>query len=113
LEGSPKRKRSRNPRAITLDIVQRVDREGAYAHILLASYLKKADVLKRVDRSLCTELVNGTLRWRKRLDWVIARFSHLPIDRLPDLLLNLLRIGLYQLLFLDRIPPRAAIDESV
>lgn len=113
LEGSPKRKKSRNARAITLDILQRVDQESAYAHILLASYLKKANVLKRVDRSLCTELVNGTLRWRKRLDWVIARFSHLPIDRLPDLLLNLLRIGLYQLLFLDRIPPRAAIDESV
>jgi 16S rRNA (cytosine967-C5)-methyltransferase len=105
--------RSRSARAIALEILQRIDREGAYANILLDSYLKRAYTLKRVDRSLITELVNGTLRWRKRIDWVISRFSHKPPDRLPGPLLNIIRMGLYQILFLDRIPPRAAVDESV
>lgn len=63
------------------------------------------------DRALVQELCYGAVRWRATLDWLIHRQSHQPHIDLPALVI--LRLGLYQLLWLDRIPPHAAVHETV
>lgn len=65
------------------------------------------------DRGLLKELVYGTLRWLRRLDAVIERASDRSIDRIDEALLSPLRVAVYQLLFLDRIPAHAAVNEAV
>jgi 16S rRNA (cytosine967-C5)-methyltransferase len=65
------------------------------------------------DRALLHELVKGSLRWRGRLDWALDRFVHQGLDRLNPWLRNALRLGAYQILFLDRVPDHAAVDETV
>ncbi len=65
------------------------------------------------DRALATDLITGTLRWRGSLDYQIERLSGRPIDRLDIDLLNALRLGAYQLLHLQRVPPSAVVNDSV
>jgi 16S rRNA (cytosine967-C5)-methyltransferase len=65
------------------------------------------------DRDLLNALVFGVLRWRARLDYLIARFSKTPLSKLDPPILNVLRMALFQLLFLTRIPPSAAVNTAV
>jgi 16S rRNA (cytosine967-C5)-methyltransferase len=65
------------------------------------------------DRSLLNAIVFGVLRWRGRLDYLIARFSKTPIGKIDPFTLNILRTGLFQLVFLTRIPPSAAVNTAV
>ena len=60
-----------------------------------------------------TEIIYGVLRWRNRLDFVLAAHSNRPLEKIDDVPLTALRMGLYQLRFLNRVPGRAAVDESV
>src|SRR3974390_1361072 len=98
-------------RAAAFDILLRVETQDAYASELLHS--ERLDQLNSADRGLATELVMGTLRWRSRLDSSIAANSSRAIAKLDTQVLIALRIAVYQLMFLDRIPARAAINESV
>lgn len=65
------------------------------------------------DRQLVMSLVYGVIRWRGYLDWVLGEFSKHPLGKMKNRTLQALRIGLFQLIFLDRIPPSAAINETV
>ncbi len=58
------------------------------------------------------ELVQGVKRWEVRLDYLLARLSHIPLARLHPLVLQLLRLGAFQLLWLDRVPARAVLHEA-
>jgi 16S rRNA (cytosine967-C5)-methyltransferase len=98
-------------RIAAYEILLRVEREDSYAVELLhsASFTK----LTSADHGLATELVMGILRWRSGLDTAIARSSSQRLHKLDDEVLTALRLGAYQLGWLDRIPARAAIHESV
>src|SRR5438874_4109743 len=85
--------------------------QGAYATELLHS--PRLDELSPADRALCTEIVMGVERWRSRLDHAIADLSSQPLGKLDVEVLVSLRIGAYQLAFLERVPARAAVNESV
>src|SRR5438067_345594 len=85
--------------------------QGAYATELLHS--PRLDELSPADRALCTEIVMGVERWRSRLDHAIADLSSQPLGKLDVEVLVSLRIGAYQLGFLERVPARAAVNESV
>ncbi len=98
-------------RAAAFDILLRVDQQNAYASELLHS--QRLENLSTADRALATELVMGVLRWRSRLDETISASSSRPLNKLDVEVLNALRLATYQLQFLDRIPARAAINESV
>jgi 16S rRNA (cytosine967-C5)-methyltransferase len=98
-------------RAAAFHILRRVERENAYASELLHSH--RLANLSSADKGFCTELVMGVLRWRSRLDHRIAAVSSLALDRLDLEVLTALRMGSYQLLFLERVPARAAVNESV
>jgi 16S rRNA (cytosine967-C5)-methyltransferase len=101
-----------NPRRIAFDILHRIARENAYADQLIDHELTHGN-LHGPDRGLLTELVYGVTRWQGRLDHVLAQFSDRPLARLERQVLLLLRLGLYQLLFLDRVPASAAVNETV
>jgi len=98
-------------RAAAFDILLRVETQNAYASELLHS--ERLDKLSAADRSLTTELVMGVLRWRSRLDEVITATASRPLSKLDPEVLNALRLATYQMMFLTRIPSRAAINESV
>lgn len=65
------------------------------------------------DNQLTSALVFGVLRQRGHLDWLLGKFSSHPLNKMKPLVLQALRVGLYQLLYMDRIPPSAAINETV
>jgi 16S rRNA (cytosine967-C5)-methyltransferase len=98
-------------RQAAFTILLRVERESAYAVELLHSSL--LDGLSPADRNLATEIVMGVLRWRSALDHVIARLSFTPFRKLDLEVLTALRMGVYQKQFLSRIPPHAAVSETV
>lgn len=83
---------------------------GEFTEILLDRALDQAG-LSGPDRGLCHELVLGVVRWQATLDWLIARKT--PGRTQKAALQNLLRLGLYQVFWLDRIPPHAAVHETV
>lgn len=97
-------------RAAAYEILLRVERESSYASELLHS--SKFATLSGRDHALATELVLGILRWRSQLDEDLAEASSQPLPRLDLEVVLALRLGLYQLRCLDRIPARAALYES-
>ncbi len=99
-------------RLLAVRVLERVQRAHAYADLSLHHYLAHSD-LSPADRALATELVYGTLRWRGRLDFLLGHALEGKLEKLEPPVLNALRIGVYQLLFSDRIPASAAVDESV
>jgi 16S rRNA (cytosine967-C5)-methyltransferase len=98
-------------RVAALDILLRVECEDSYASELLHS--SRYAGLSSTDHGLATELVMGVLRWRSLLDDHIAERSSQKLTRLDPEVLTALRLAAYQLLFLDRVPERAAVHESV
>jgi 16S rRNA (cytosine967-C5)-methyltransferase len=98
-------------RVAAFEILLRVDQQEAFASELLHSSAYQK--LSPADHRLATELVMGVLRWRSVLDHQIAKYSSLKLAKLDSEVLAALRVAGYQLMFLDRIPPRAAIHESV
>jgi 16S rRNA (cytosine967-C5)-methyltransferase len=98
-------------RAAAFEILLRVEREDSYAAELLHSAALAK--LSARDHGLTTELVMGVLRWRAVLDRRVGAASSLKIERMDGEVLTALRLGAYQLLFLSRVPARAAIFESV
>ena len=107
-----KRKTAISPaRTAAFDILLRVERESSYASELLHS--AESEQLSVADHGLATELVMGVLRWRSLLDDKIAEASSQPLAKLDPEVLIAIRLALYQLRWLDRIPARAAIHESV
>lgn len=99
-------------RDLALKILIRVHESDAYADRMLESDLRRYP-LPESDRSLTTELVYGVLRWQGRLDWVLRKLYHGNPAGMPYSVRIILRLGLYQLMFLDRIPTHAAVNESV
>ena len=99
-----------NPRQIAAGILQQRRPAGGFTEDLLDRALARSR-LSAVDRALCQELVYGVVRWQATLDWLIARKTD-GREQKPGLQ-NLLRLGLYQIFWLDRIPDHAAVHETV
>lgn len=103
---------SPSPRAIALDTLLRIERNHSYANLSLDADLRKHP-LSPADKRLLTVLVYGVVETKLTLDHIIAHLSSRPIGELDPKVLMILRLGVYQLRFLDRIPPHAAVSESV
>ena len=100
---------AKTPRHIALDILCRVER-GAYLDRLIDA---QHDLLPDSDGDLLQHLVRGTLTFRARIDYVLTPYLKKPLSRQHAKLRNLLRLGVYQLQYLDRVPPYAVVSESV
>ena len=101
-----------SPRNAAYHTLLRIEKERSYADILIDQELTEGG-LTGPDRGLYTELVYGTLRKQGTLDHIISQFSNTPPGRLERSVILLLRLGLYQMFFLDRIPVSAAVNETV
>lgn len=99
-------------RAAALEALLRVDGEEGYSNIVLDSVLKKSS-LSQKDSSLATAIFYGVLERRITLDYIIGLFSKRPAGKLSPAVREILRMGAYQLFFLKKIPPSAAVNESV
>lgn len=99
-------------RALAVDLLTRVERDRAYASVLLDATLARGG-LPGKEAALLTELTYGVLRWRGTLDWLVETVGRRRVADLPVRLRQILRVGAYQLRFLDRVPAYAAVSEAV
>ncbi|MDP6617859.1 MAG: transcription antitermination factor NusB, partial [Nitrospinota bacterium] len=105
-------KTDRGARGVALDLIQDAGRRG----VRLDERLRGCEARKSLDakdQAFVRELAYGTLRWRGRLDLALSHCLSGSAEKLPPVVLNVLRLGAYQILFTDRIPPWAAVNEAV
>ncbi|MCU6708952.1 16S rRNA (cytosine(967)-C(5))-methyltransferase RsmB [Paenibacillus sp. J5C_2022] len=107
-----RRQAARSPRELALDALVKVEQSGAYSNIQLNRMLQEAE-LSRADAALATELVYGTIARKKTLDYWIAGFRAKGLHGIEPWVLQLLRMSAYQLLYLERVPSHAAVNEAV
>lgn len=101
-----------NIRELIVEILIRVERENAYLNILIQPYLNRSSI-KSEDKALIQEITYGVTRFRKKIDWIINQFLDNQKKKLPLAIRNILRIGVYQIICLDKIPDYAIGYESV
>jgi 16S rRNA (cytosine967-C5)-methyltransferase len=99
-------------RESALIIIQRTIRQGGYPNILLGNALSDSH-FSAEDRALVTRLVYGVLENKAYLDWVIQNYSRVKESRISPWVYDILRLSVFQLLFMDRIPPFAVVNEGV
>ena len=99
-------------RELALRVLHETETEGAYSNIALRKALN-ASSLDQKDKAFVTELVQGAIKYKKRLDYEIQSLSTVRMKKISPWILCILRMGIYQLQFLDRIPASAAVNESV
>jgi 16S rRNA (cytosine967-C5)-methyltransferase len=98
-------------RAAAYEVLLRVERDAAFATEALDARLKGVE--KRADAALATELTLGVLRWQRLLDFLLARYTKHEVASLDPEVRLALRLGLYQMRFLSRVPAAAAVNDSV
>ena len=101
-----------SPRALALSLLLRCEHDNLYSNLILDTAIRR-NKLSDADRGLLTALVYGVLEKKLTLDYLIGQLSDRPADTLDDEVRVLLRMGLYQLRFMDRIPAHAALNETV
>jgi 16S rRNA (cytosine967-C5)-methyltransferase len=99
-------------REAALKILYEVNEKGAYSNIALNKCFS-AKELNELDRAFATELVYGTVKWRLTLDYAISSYSDIKLKKMSPWILNILRLGFYQILFLSRVPVSAVCNTSV
>ena len=100
-------------RKTALFILNILDKGNNTLDSVLEASSDKTDLLSKKDRSLLNALVYGVIRWRGRLDYIIGHFSNTPLTRINPKALNIIRLGLFQIIYLSRIPVSAAVNTSV
>ncbi|MCI8412206.1 MAG: 16S rRNA (cytosine(967)-C(5))-methyltransferase RsmB [Clostridia bacterium] len=101
-------------REIALKALYKIDKEGAYSNIALDEVLNNnREKVDERDVGLISEIVYGTITWKLTIDEIIKKYSNIRIKKISPWILNILRMGIYQIIFLDKIPKSAAVNESV
>lgn len=104
-------------REIALKVLYEVDKNDAYSNIALDEILRKtrkvSNEIDERDIGFISEIVYGTIAWRLTIDEIIKKYSNIKIRKISLWILNILRMSIYQILFLDRVPKSAAVNEGV
>ena len=100
-------------RELILDILLEVLEKGGHSHVVLRQALEKYQYLEKQDRALITRVVEGTLEYRLTIDAVLDRVSKTPVEKMKPVIRTILRMSVYQLLWMDRIPDRAVCSQAV
>lgn len=101
-----------NARELAINVLYKVEFGEGYSNVTLDKELNKSD-LEPVDKAFASELVYGVLTWKTTLDEIIKMYSSIKIKKISPWILNILRTGIYQIVFLDKVPESAAVNESV
>lgn len=91
-------------------ILYKVFQNKSYSNILIKNLGQKFSAL---DRAFISEIVYGTIKWRLRIDYIISQLSSMKLQKISPYIMNILRLGIYQIEFMDRVPHSAAVDECV
>lgn len=102
-----------NTRELALDMLVSINEEGQYSHLLLHQVLEKYQYLDKKERAFLTRLTEGTIERRITLDYVIDSFSRTKVNKMKPFIRNLLRLGVYQIMYMDSVPDSAACNEAV
>jgi 16S rRNA (cytosine967-C5)-methyltransferase len=100
-------------RTKALDVLIRWEKRGSPMDPLFDEMVREDPRLTDLDKAFVREVVYGVLRWQGKLDWIISVYSRIKLHRMERAVITILRMGAYQILFMDRVPPSAAVDESV
>lgn len=101
-------------REIALKALYKIDVEEAYSNIILNDILKQNKaIINEKDIGLISEIVYGVTTWKLTIDEIIKKYSKIKLKKISEWIINILRIGIYQIIFLDKIPKSAAVNESV
>lgn len=103
----------KNERELVLDILLAVTRDGEYSHIAVKNVLEKYQYLEKNSRAFITRVSEGTLERMVELDYIIDQFSKVPVRKQKPVIRNILRMGVYQLKYMDTVPASAACNEAV
>ncbi len=99
-------------RETALKILYDINENSAYSNISINKYLEGGN-LRELDRAFITDLVYGTVKWLLEIDYLIGKYSSVKMKKLSPWIVNILRLGIYQLLHTDKIPVSAACNTSV
>jgi 16S rRNA (cytosine967-C5)-methyltransferase len=100
-------------RKTALETLNTLDRGQSTLDNLLETVVPEDTVISRRDRALFQALVFGVLRWRGRLDFIINQYSKTRFEKIDSRVLNILRLALFQIIYLDRVPESAAVNTAV
>ena len=101
-------------RELALKVLYKIDKEEAYSNIALNEIINaNREKLTPKDIGLISEIIYGVTTWKLTLDVIIIKHSKIKMKKISTWVLNILRMGIYQILFLDKIPQSAAVNESV
>ena len=101
------------PREICMKLLVSTEKNNSFSNIALDKTLTKYTALRDIDKRFISALYYGVIERRITLDEIIRKYSSRPIDKLSDAVRQILRMGLYQLLYMDSVPDNAAVNESV
>ena len=102
-----------NPREIALKIINDINANSAYANISLDRELKKHNDFSEQDRRFITEIVYGTIKGGKTIDWILEKYLSRPLKKVSPIIQDILRMGIYQIFFMSKIPASAACNQAV
>ena len=105
-----------NERALVLEMLLAVNEEGQYSHLVNQSLRDTSDkyqYLGKQERAFLTRLMEGTLERQLTLDYVIDQFSKTRVKKMKPLIRNLMRMSVYQIMYMDSVPDSAVCNEAV
>lgn len=100
-------------REIVLDVLMEVLERGSFIHLVLGQALKKYQYLDKADRAFISRVSEGTVEYLIQIDEIINRYSKTSTQKMKPVIRNLLRLSVYQIVYMDRVPDRAACSEAV
>ena len=100
-------------REVILELLLEVTSGREYSHIMIRNVLEKYDYIKPEDKALIKRISEGTLERMIQLDYIIDQFSNTKTTKMKPVIRNILRMSVYQILFMDKIPDSAACNEAV
>ena len=100
-------------RELSLDILMEILEKGAYSHVVLKEALGKYQFLSKSDRAFITRVTEGTLERLIGIDWILDRYSKTKVKKMKPFIRTLLRMSVYQILYMDRVPDAAVCNEAV
>ena len=101
-------------RNLALKILYEIDEKKAYSNIVLDKYINNnRDNLTNLDIGFISELVYGVITWKLTLEYIVQKYSKIKIKKMSKWVKNILLLGAYQIVFLDKVPKSAAVNESV
>lgn len=102
-----------NTRELIVDMLLDIMEKGRYSHLVIREVLTKYDYMETRDKAFVKRIVEGTLERGIQIDYILNQFSKVPVSRMKPFIRNLLRMSVFQILFMDGVPDRAVCNEAV